>query len=99
MVAALRRARSKDRLARTTPVSGAHPGIEFINMLEGELEYRHGRNTCLLEPGDSLTFKDSIPHGPERLIKVPIRFLAIINCWPEGRGRGAAEKINLSPFL
>lgn len=60
-----------------------HPGIEFIYMLEGELEYRHGRNTYLLEPGDSLTFKGSIPHGPERLIKVPIRFLAIINYWPE----------------
>jgi len=60
-----------------------HPGIEFIYMLEGKLEYRHGRNTYLLEPGDSLTFKGSIPHGPERLIKVPIRFLAIINYWPE----------------
>ncbi|WP_139349810.1 helix-turn-helix domain-containing protein [Thioalkalivibrio denitrificans] len=56
-----------------------HPGVEFIYMLEGRIEYRHGRNTYLLEPGDSLTFKGSIPHGPERLIKVPIRFLAVIN--------------------
>ncbi|MBD3671349.1 MAG: helix-turn-helix domain-containing protein [Gammaproteobacteria bacterium] len=56
-----------------------HPGTEFIYMLEGKLEYRHGRHTYLLEPGDSLTFKGEIPHGPEHLIEVPIRFLAIIN--------------------
>lgn len=56
-----------------------HPGVEFIYMLEGSIEYRHGRNTYLLEPGDSLTFKGNIPHGPERLIEVPIRFLAVIN--------------------
>lgn len=56
-----------------------HPGVEFIYMLEGRLVYRHGRNTYLLKPGDSLTFQGSVPHGPEELIKVPIRFLAIIN--------------------
>ncbi|MFU8833613.1 MAG: cupin domain-containing protein, partial [Wenzhouxiangella sp.] len=56
-----------------------HPGVEFIYMLDGRIEYRHGRSTYLLEPGDSLTFRGSIPHGPERLIEVPIRFLAIIN--------------------
>ncbi|MEJ2451991.1 MAG: XRE family transcriptional regulator, partial [Gammaproteobacteria bacterium] len=26
-----------------------------------------------------LTFQGSVPHGPEELITVPIRFLAIIN--------------------
>jgi transcriptional regulator with XRE-family HTH domain len=55
-----------------------HPGVEFIHMLEGELEYRHGRDLYVLEPGDSLTFQGTVPHGPERLISVPIRFLAII---------------------
>ena len=55
-----------------------HSGIEFIHMLEGTLEYRHGRSTYLLEPGDSLTFRGDIPHGPETLIVLPIRFLAII---------------------
>jgi transcriptional regulator with XRE-family HTH domain len=56
-----------------------HPGIEFIYILEGRLEYRHGQSTYLLEPGDSLTFAGDIPHGPERLIQLPIRFLAIIH--------------------
>ncbi|MBD2093206.1 helix-turn-helix transcriptional regulator [Microcoleus sp. FACHB-1515] len=55
-----------------------HPGTEFIYVLEGKLEYRHGQSTYLLEPGDSLTFAGDIPHGPEKLIELPIRFLAII---------------------
>jgi len=55
-----------------------HPGTEFLYMLQGKLEYRHGQHTYLLEPGDSLTFSGSVPHGPERLVKLPIRFLAII---------------------
>jgi len=55
-----------------------HSGMEFIHMLEGRLEYRHGQSTYLLEPGDSLTFRGDIPHGPETLIELPIRFLATI---------------------
>jgi transcriptional regulator with XRE-family HTH domain len=56
-----------------------HPGIEFIYMLQGQLDYRHGQHTYHLEPGDALTFAGEIPHGPERLIELPIRFLAIIH--------------------
>lgn len=55
-----------------------HLGIEFIYMLEGKIEYRHGQQTYLLKPGDALTFRGDIPHGPERLVEPPIRFLAII---------------------
>ena len=55
-----------------------HPGTEFIHMLKGRIEYRHGQQTYLLEPGDSLTFRGDIPHGPERLIELPIHFLSII---------------------
>ncbi|MBW4539427.1 MAG: XRE family transcriptional regulator [Myxacorys chilensis ATA2-1-KO14] len=55
-----------------------HSGIEFIYMLDGKLEYRHGQHTYLLEPGDALTFRGDVPHGPENLIQLPIRFLAII---------------------
>ncbi len=55
-----------------------HPGVEFIHMLQGKIEYRHGQSTYLLKPGDSLTFQGDIPHGPERLIELPIVFLAII---------------------
>ena len=55
-----------------------HPGTEFIYMLKGKIEYRHGQHTYLLEPGDSLTFRGDIPHGPERLIELPIHFLSTI---------------------
>lgn len=55
-----------------------HPGTEFIHILKGKIEYRHGRQTYLLEPGDSLTFRGDVPHGPERLIQTPIHMLSII---------------------
>jgi len=32
----------------------------------------------MLAPGDALTFRGSVPHGPEKLIKLPIKMLAII---------------------
>ncbi len=56
-----------------------HQGTEFIYMLKGKIEYRHGSETFILQPGDSLMFSGEVPHGPEKLIKVPIEFLAIIN--------------------
>ena len=55
-----------------------HPGTEFIHILEGVIEYRHGQNTYVLKRGDSLTFRGDVPHGPEKLIKLPINFLSII---------------------
>jgi DNA-binding XRE family transcriptional regulator len=55
-----------------------HDGTEFIHMLAGRLEYRHGDATYLLEPGDSLTFDGGVPHGPDRILEVPIRFLTVI---------------------
>ena len=55
-----------------------HPGTEFIYMLEGEIEYRHGTQLYHLVPGDAFTFRGDIPHGPERLIELPIRFLSVM---------------------
>jgi transcriptional regulator with XRE-family HTH domain len=55
-----------------------HPGTEFIYLLEGSLTYRHGDETHLLRAGDALTFAGEVPHGPEKLIKTPIRMLSII---------------------
>jgi transcriptional regulator with XRE-family HTH domain len=55
-----------------------HPGVEFIHLLSGVLHYRHGRHTYVLKPGDTLTFRGDVAHGPERLEKVPIRMLSVI---------------------
>jgi transcriptional regulator with XRE-family HTH domain len=54
-----------------------HPGTEFLYMLEGVIEYRCGQESYVLEPGDSLSFQGNIPHGPEKLIRCPIKFLSI----------------------
>ncbi len=62
-----------------------HPGVEFIYMLKGKLEYRHGNQLFVLKPGDAFTFQGDIPHGPERLFQMPIQFLAIIHY---GKGEG-----------
>jgi quercetin dioxygenase-like cupin family protein len=56
-----------------------HPGVEFIYVLEGKIEYRHGQFTYSLGAGDSLTFRGDIPHGPEGLLEVPIQFLSLIS--------------------
>jgi len=55
-----------------------HPGVEFIHILEGSLKYRHGPESYLLKPGDSLTFRGDVPHGPDKLLKLPVRMLSII---------------------
>jgi len=60
-----------------------HSGIETIYMLEGEVEYRHGNDTFNLKPGDTLFFDSDAPHGPEKLVKLPAKYLSIIS-YPQG---------------
>ncbi|MCH2339113.1 helix-turn-helix domain-containing protein [Pseudomonas sp. NPDC047963] len=57
----------------------SHPGTEFIHLLEGELIYRHGNLLYPMQAGDSLTFDGEVPHGPEKLVQVPIHLLSIMN--------------------
>ena len=54
-----------------------HLGVEFLYALEGSFAYRYGQHTYEMEPGDSLMFDGQVPHGPERLDMLPIRFLSI----------------------
>jgi DNA-binding XRE family transcriptional regulator len=54
-----------------------HPGIEMLYMLDGVMEYSYGREHYRMEKGDTLQFEGDIPHGPTRLIKLPIRFLSV----------------------
>ena len=56
-----------------------HSGIETIFMLEGEVNYLHGNQIYCLEPGDTLFFDADAPHGPEKLVKLPARYLSIIS--------------------
>ena len=56
-----------------------HSGIETIFMLEGEVDYLHGNKIYSLKPGDTLFFDADAPHGPEKLVKLPARYLSIIS--------------------
>lgn len=55
-----------------------HDGMEFIFILEGEVDYRYGNKIYPLKPGDSLFFNAQSAHGPEELRKLPVKFLSII---------------------
>ena len=56
-----------------------HDGLEFLYMLEGRVTYRHGEKLYPLAPGDSLFFDADAPHGPEKLNKLPARYLSVIS--------------------
>ena len=56
-----------------------HEGIEYLYMLEGKIEYRHGHDTYILNAGDSLFFEADSPHGPEKLHILPIKFISVIS--------------------
>lgn len=56
-----------------------HDGTEFLYLLEGEFVYRHGDNLYRMSPGDSLFFDADTPHGPNELMRFPIRFLSVIS--------------------
>ncbi|WP_245481432.1 XRE family transcriptional regulator [Bradyrhizobium sp. LVM 105] len=60
-----------------------HAGMEFIYMLTGEVDYRHGDSSYRLRPGDSILFDSGALHGPERLVKLPMTYLSII-VYPRG---------------
>jgi transcriptional regulator with XRE-family HTH domain len=56
-----------------------HAGLEFLYILEGEVVYRHADKLYPMKPGDSLFFDADAPHGPEELVKLPIKFLSVIS--------------------
>lgn len=55
-----------------------HPGTEFMYVLEGRMQYRHGDQVYMLEPGDAMTFSGQVPHGPVRLYDGAAKFIDII---------------------
>ena len=40
-----------------------HEGVEFIYLLEGELEFRYGQEIMILAPGDCIYYDSAEPHG------------------------------------
>jgi transcriptional regulator with XRE-family HTH domain len=54
-------------------------GTQFIYILEGQLVYRHGTATYLMSEGDSLLFQAVVPHGPESILRAPVRYLSVLS--------------------
>lgn len=54
-----------------------HGGSELIYMIAGRLEYCYGQRVVSLEPGDSLQLLGEVPHGPGKLIELPIKMLSV----------------------
>jgi transcriptional regulator with XRE-family HTH domain len=71
-----------------------HDGIEYLYFLEGRVEYRHGDQTFLMEPGDSLYFDADAPHGPVKLIELPARYLSVIT-YPQSSQKSPKTSENL----
>ncbi|MCX4706141.1 XRE family transcriptional regulator [Streptomyces sp. NBC_01352] len=55
-----------------------HPGTELLYMLEGEMVYGHGEAGYRMAPGDALQLDGEGVHGPQELVKLPIRFLSVV---------------------
>jgi transcriptional regulator with XRE-family HTH domain len=45
------------------PKAHIHAGFEFLYVLDGELELKHGEQACMLEEGDAVYFDASTPHS------------------------------------
>ena len=56
----------------------SHKGQEFSYMLEGRLELHLGETIKILEPGDSVYFSSSIPHGLRGLDDKEAVFVSVI---------------------
>ena len=62
-----------------TPGRGfQHPGIEFMYVLQGAMQYRYADTIVELYPGDTLVFDSNAIHGHERLLQSPVKFLSVV---------------------
>ena len=62
-----------------TPIYyNAHTGQEFNMVIQGRLQLNINGKELILNPGDSLYFDSSLPHGMKALDGQTVRFLAII---------------------
>ena len=60
------------------PVLHSHDGQEFNWMVLGRMRFFISDMSYILEPGDSVYFKSSIPHAMQALDGSPAQFLAVV---------------------
>ena len=54
-----------------------HPGVEFIHILEGAVDYGYGGKDYRLEAGDTMQIHGEVAHGPTEVVGLPLRFISI----------------------
>ena len=56
----------------------AHEGEEFIMVMKGTLEINYGKNTYVLEAGDSIYYDSIVPHHVHAFEGQAAQILAVI---------------------
>ena len=83
-------------LADAEPHLTTHDGQEFDLVLEGTLKVWIGDHVEVLEAGDSIFYKSSVPHGMAALSKSGCRFLAMIMAADEKEQRpGLSQRASM----
>jgi len=58
--------------------SFTHSGMEFLYMLDGAMQYRYGTRVIDVETGDTLIFDGRTPHGPEKIVRSPAKYISLL---------------------
>lgn len=56
----------------------SHEGVEFVYLIDGELEFHYADEVMRLLPGDSIYYESSEPHGYVCVGEVPARAVAVL---------------------
>jgi transcriptional regulator with XRE-family HTH domain len=56
----------------------SHEGVEFLYLLDGELEFHYADQVMRLYPGDSIYYESSEPHGYVSVGEVRARAVAVL---------------------
>jgi transcriptional regulator with XRE-family HTH domain len=56
----------------------SHEGVEFVYLIDGELEFHYADEVMRLLPGDSIYYESSEPHGYVSVGEVPARAVAVL---------------------
>ena len=54
-----------------------HAGSELLYIISGSLDYSYGDRVLRLETGDSLQLLGAVPHGPVKLVDLPVKMLTV----------------------
>jgi transcriptional regulator with XRE-family HTH domain len=56
----------------------SHEGVEFLYLLDGELEFHYADQVMRLLPGDSIYYESSEPHGYVSIGEIQARAVAVL---------------------